>query len=210
MAALTLYGALLGSFAIVLWGTDLLYLQFTVQTLDAIVIGGFCIAFHESLWPLLSRSPNPRWYVIAAGWATVTFTVAAAMVGLLTKITRIEPILINPDFFQAGFGWPAIVFWTAVMPAIFEELAFRGVILESLTRLLARREAILVSAFMFAILHLSVFSLPHLVLIGAVLAWLRLRTGSLLPGMLLHFAHNLMCVVLEGSGTNACWSNTLS
>jgi membrane protease YdiL (CAAX protease family) len=83
------------------------------------------------------------------------------------------------------------------MPAVFEELAFRGVILTSLTRVMGSTEAGVVSAFMFMVLHLSVPSFPHLLLMGLALAYIRLKSGSVLPGMLLHFTHNLLCVVAE-------------
>ena len=32
---------------------------------------------------------------------------------------------------------------------------------------------------------------------GVALAWLRIKTGSLLPGMLTHFMHNLLVLLAE-------------
>ena len=59
------------------------------------------------------------------------------------------------------------------------------------------REAILVSAIMFAGLHLSPITFPHLIIMGSALAWLQVRTGSIYPGMVLHFCHNLWCCLAE-------------
>jgi membrane protease YdiL (CAAX protease family) len=47
------------------------------------------------------------------------------------------------------------------------------------------------------ILHLAIPSFPHLFVMGVALGWLRVHTGSLYPGMLLHFCHNLICVGWE-------------
>jgi len=57
----------------------------------------------------------------------------------------------------------------AIQPAIFEELAFRGVSYLRSARAEKKREVLLVSAMMFAILHLSIPSIPHLFLIGFAL-----------------------------------------
>jgi hypothetical protein len=46
--------------------------------------------------------------------------------------------------------------------------------------------AILVSSFLFAAFHMNVFLLPVLFVLGVALGVLALRSGSLLPGILLH------------------------
>ncbi len=97
-------------------------------------------------------------------------------------------------------GWPA---WSAVVlivvcPAVFEEIAFRGFLLERLTPLLGRRDALLLQGALFAILHMSPVVFPSHFVIGLALGWLRLRTGSLLPCMLVHGAWNLTVLLQEG------------
>jgi membrane protease YdiL (CAAX protease family) len=62
------------------------------------------------------------------------------------------------------------------------------------------REAVLISALMFMVLHLAVLSFPHLLVIGLVLGYVRVRSGSLYPCMLLHFTHNLLVVLAEMKG----------
>jgi uncharacterized protein len=96
-------------------------------------------------------------------------------------------------------GWPL---WSAFVlmaacPAVFEEIAFRGVIYERLRRVGGPREALIVQALMFSILHLlpAIF-ISHFV-IGLGLGWLRARTGSLIPGMLAHGLYNATLLLLE-------------
>ncbi len=51
---------------------------------------------------------------------------------------------------------------------------------------------------MFAALHFSVISFFYLFTVGMLLATVRRRTGSLYPGMLIHFLHNLVVITLFG------------
>jgi membrane protease YdiL (CAAX protease family) len=108
-------------------------------------------------------------------------------------------------FADAGWGWQWSILIVCVMPAIFEELAFRGFIQTSLARVLGDRDAIFASALMFAILHLSMVSIPHLLVLGIALAVLRLKTKSLYPGMVLHFSHNFLVVLSEHFGQVLPW-----
>ena len=93
-----------------------------------------------------------------------------------------------------------IVVLICVQPAVIEELAFRGAILGVLRDLLGTREAVIVSALMFMILHLAILSFPHLLLVGLALGYLRVRTKSLYPCMVMHFTHNLLVILAEATG----------
>jgi sodium transport system permease protein len=80
----------------------------------------------------------------------------------------------------------------ALLPALCEELAFRGFILTGLLRGFREHTAILLSAFLFALYQMNFFQLvPHFVL-GVLLALLAARAGSVLPAMLFHLAHNTL------------------
>jgi membrane protease YdiL (CAAX protease family) len=97
-------------------------------------------------------------------------------------------------------GWPP---WTAVllvvvMPAIFEEIAFRGFLQERLGALMGVRDALLLQAAWFAFLHLSPFVFPSHFVMGLCFGWLRLRTGSVVPSMVVHAAWNLTVLLQEG------------
>ncbi|MGH7223599.1 MAG: CPBP family glutamic-type intramembrane protease, partial [Gemmataceae bacterium] len=71
------------------------------------------------------------------------------------------------------------LFVFVILPAVCEELAFRGFILSGLRRRLRPWPAILLSSFLYALYQMNVLQvLPHF-LLGVVLALLVLRTGSL-------------------------------
>ena len=85
----------------------------------------------------------------------------------------------------------------ALVPAVFEELLFRGVLISQLVKLINRSGAIWVSAFTFAILHLSIVSLLWLLPAGLITGWMRFYTRQLWPGMLFHFIYNFTVITLH-------------
>jgi sodium transport system permease protein len=96
-----------------------------------------------------------------------------------------------------SLGMALVLF--AAIPAICEELAFRGFILTGLERGHRTRSAILLSALLFGFLHvlLSLFQqLFNATLLGVVLGLLAVRSRSILPGMLFHFINNGLAIVL--------------
>ena len=82
-----------------------------------------------------------------------------------------------------------------VFPAIFEELAFRGMLQGRLTAILGRREGILATGAAFAMAHGISIGTPFHIFLGFYLGFLRERSGSLLPGMGLHFLYNSAIVL---------------
>ena len=78
----------------------------------------------------------------------------------------------------------------AVLPALCEELAFRGFILTAAPPL-PPWTAVFLSSFLFASVQMNVFQfVPHFVF-GLVLGLIVLRTGSVAPAMVFHLVYNL-------------------
>lgn len=95
-----------------------------------------------------------------------------------------------------------LLFALAVVPAVCEEALFRGYLFAALERATSGGRAIWVSALLFGLFHVVVGSpasperfLPSAFL-GLVLGWLAWHSGSVLPGMLLHFLHNGLLLML--------------
>jgi len=81
----------------------------------------------------------------------------------------------------------------AVVAPVVEELTFRGVG-QSLLRFLGRWPAILLVGVAFGLAHGLVEALLVLVPFGIALAWLRDRTRSVLPGMVVHGLFNALAL----------------
>lgn len=164
---------------------------------DAIVI----VAFVAHEWSAVRGALRVSglglraWGLAALGFCAIGVVVEAWLFAgkwLFEVIMVLEPFRTH--------DWPA---WSAVVlvvvcPAVFEELAFRGFLLERLEPLIGRRDALLLQATFFAILHLSPVILPSHFWMGLVLGVLRVRTGSLVPCMCVHGAWNLYTLIGEG------------
>lgn len=130
------------------------------------------------------------------GVALGTMILLSAYFGLFHWL-GITSITVTAPFVKAT--WPVWSMYLAVsvMPAVIEELTFRGVIQTSLEHVFSRRDAWLIQAALFSILHLlpAIF-LSHFAM-GLCFGFLRNRSRSLYPGMLLHAAWNAMVVFHE-------------
>ena len=85
---------------------------------------------------------------------------------------------------------------TAVLPAIMEELLFRGVILQ-LLRPAGDLTALILSSVLFGVTHGTITQIPFAIVIGLVCGYFVLKTGNIYLGMVLHFLNNAIVVVLE-------------
>lgn len=82
------------------------------------------------------------------------------------------------------------VFSIAVIPAVFEEMYFRGFFYSPYRKAAGARTAILLSAFMFGIFHMNFQQAIYACFFGIVMATVRELTGSMWAGMLIHFVNN--------------------
>ena len=82
-------------------------------------------------------------------------------------------------------------FSLCVVPAVLEEIYFRGA-LQGIMRPSGSSVAIFAPALLFALLHLDLAQSITALVCGIFLGWLVERSGSILPGMLLHFINNTL------------------
>ena len=84
---------------------------------------------------------------------------------------------------------------TAIIPALVEEFAYRGVVLGVLKRH-DETFAIFASAFLFGLLHGNFVQIPFAFIIGLVAAFVRVKSDSMLPSILIHFGNNFFAVIM--------------
>lgn len=84
--------------------------------------------------------------------------------------------------------------FVAVLGPVMEELFFRGFAYKALRTRFGVNAAMGATAFFFALLHTSVVAFVPIFLLGLFLNYLYEKTGSLVPGMTAHMAHNLIMV----------------
>jgi tetratricopeptide (TPR) repeat protein len=83
-----------------------------------------------------------------------------------------------------------------VVGPIVEEILFRGLIYGALEKRLRVSGAILISSFLFALVHLQVVYFIPIFCLGVVLGWARWKANSLGLSMLLHVLNNGIALML--------------
>ena len=84
----------------------------------------------------------------------------------------------------------------AIVAPVVEELMYRGAGLSLLERF-GTPAAVIATAIAFGLAHGLFLALPALVLFGLVTAWVRLRTNSVYPSMLVHAAFNATSLIVS-------------
>ncbi|MDR0842278.1 MAG: ABC transporter permease subunit [Acidobacteriota bacterium] len=95
--------------------------------------------------------------------------------------------------------WQMVVF-IAILPDICEELAFRGTLLYGLHSRFHPVVLAVVSGVIFGLFHVDYFRIAQTGFLGIVLTAIALITGSIFPGMLLHFGNNAFSYLMSESG----------
>jgi membrane protease YdiL (CAAX protease family) len=89
----------------------------------------------------------------------------------------------------------------AVVPAICEEILFRGFLLGGLVAILdSPAKGIVLQALIFVLFHLDPWRLPEIIALGLFLGFLAQRSGSLLPAILAHALNNTISIALAAAG----------
>ncbi|MBQ4129281.1 MAG: CPBP family intramembrane metalloprotease [Ruminococcus sp.] len=83
----------------------------------------------------------------------------------------------------------------AILPALVEEFAFRGIILGSL-RKYSDGLAVLVSGIVFGLMHGNFTQIPFATVVGLILGYIVVKTNSLLPSIIIHFLNNFLSVTM--------------
>ena len=146
---------------------------------------------------------RPDWTTL--GWAAFAFFAAigfsllyAGVIGLfdldVLRSTCDEQI---PKEIQNNTGLfiTATVFAVAFAP-ICEEIFFRGFMLPGFGRSWGMPAAILVTALLFAAVHLSYKAMLQIFAIGAIFAFTYWRSGNLLSTVLAHFVFNTLSMTV--------------
>lgn len=154
----------------------------------------------------------PDWRTIPAALLLAAFLHPVANV-LQSAVTELYPIgegaksaLENIQLMLGGANIWQLLMVIALTPAICEELAFRGFILSGFRHIGHKWRAIALSAFFFGVIHGILQQSMLACLVGAVLGYLAVQSGSILPCMVFHLAHNSLAV-LNSRFTPALFEN---
>lgn len=139
-----------------------------------------------------------------AVWLGVLFSIPSGYVTALGVFRAVNVIIPAPQQLLERFsedvipkGMPAwqLILYIAVLPAICEELAFRGILLSGLRRKLRPAALVVGIGLIFGFFHVTLYRIAPTAALGMILTAIALMTGSVFPGMLLHAGNNALGVL---------------
>ncbi|HEX6761856.1 MAG TPA: type II CAAX endopeptidase family protein [Gaiellaceae bacterium] len=147
-------------------------------------------------WDLLALR-RPKSIARAAGYVVVTLVAIYVFEGVYGALTHPgNEQGLTPKHWESARAAPYVV--NALVICTFvpfvEELTYRGLGF-SVVRPWGRWPTILVVGLMFGLAHGLLVLLPVIVAFGCMLAWIRDRTDSVVPGMFAHGIFNLIALV---------------
>lgn len=137
------------------------------------------------------RAPESR--RAAAGWIAASIVLIWVIGALLNPFLEAgEEQGLVPDDWEsdraAAFAANFVI--VALVAPVVEELTYRGLGFAAVQQFFGGGVAVVVTALAFGLAHGLVIALPVLTIFGLILGWLRLRTRSLYPPIILHAIFN--------------------
>ena len=150
-------------------------------------------------------------------WPTVGISVLIAVAQAFVLFSALS--LIGIDLFYQGeelehrqqlFSGIAGALNACIFGPLIEEICFRGIVLDGLLKTRCRPWlAILISALLFALLHGLGANFVTALLFGILVGWLYWRTGSIIPGLIIHVTNNSLTAIDLSNQTNTFYLITL-
>ena len=104
-------------------------------------------------------------------------------------LTQLDDMLVNQPVYL-------LVLVVALMPAIGEELLFRGFVMGTLKKRCRPVVAIVVTTLIFAAYHMSLIKMFTIGIVGLGLTLVTYKTGSIAASICVHFLNNLLSVLI--------------
>lgn len=153
--------------------------------------------------PILNLVPVDKakisFYFEGTGVLLGLSVIGAVSSGIITVLLKDVGISVNNTIATPSLTPFAIVSYFiiyAFLPAFFEEIMFRGIILNLLKKY-SNGFAVFTSSILFALLHQNISQIPFAFISGAALALFAMRTNSIVVPMVMHFINNCFAVALS-------------
>lgn len=146
-------------------------------------------------------------YINRRPWFTLFWVICLAVGTIapssyLTELLKIELPADYEKLFSGIMGSDLGYMAVGVLAPIAEEIVFRGAILRRLADAMGHRRrwvAITLTALLFGIVHNNMAQGLNAFIIGLMLGWMYVRTGSIVPGIVFHWANNSIAFLLYRS-----------
>lgn len=133
---------------------------------------------------------------VALGVSVIGFA-SSSLLSLLLGVFGLQPVLSDMSLPQDPAAALVFLLHVTILAPLVEEIVFRGIIMGSLRRF-GDCFALLLSALLFAAVHLNLAQAPNAFLMGLVMGYFTISTGSLWTGVLIHMLNNSLVILLQG------------
>ena len=130
--------------------------------------------------------PSTILYALIFTWLSMPLTTLINAISMLFVENTVMEL--SGEILEVAF--PLMLFLMAVVPAFCEETLFRGVVYGGYRKHGDKFTAVLLSGFLFGIMHMNLNQAMYAFAIGVLLALLFEATDSIFPTMLFHFVYN--------------------
>jgi membrane protease YdiL (CAAX protease family) len=163
------------------------------------IVTVFFIRDRQSLTPLLIPATlNYKLLFLLLGGLTAFAFVVTHFAGFLNEnLFHVRPAGYYDLYRGATFPLLQCIVFTAVFPALFEEMAFRGILFNELGQIVPAGATIIITAMLFTVLHFSFISFLWIFPIGLLFGYLRSKYNTLAYGVAGHFVYNTGIVLFE-------------
>lgn len=201
------------------YGLKLFSIQYgSMQVMKVLLCTGLNSAIVVALFTGLKWCPVSRDYVRSRPWGTLFWAVLLAL-GMIIPLAWLEGLI--PDALKKDFVGELLAesldstegyFVICMLAPLAEEVVFRGAVITALVEWGKKKFgsgdlaaanmykiewlAIVVGAMLFALVHMNPAQIPHALIVGVLLGWIYVRTGSLVPCFIIHWINNSSAYVM--------------
>lgn len=181
-----------------------------VEQLVTLISGNLSLLLPFLLLVFVTRIPARQLINFRPFHASVTvpsmfIALGASVIGYMASITLssvlalfgLQPVMSDISFPEEPLAIFLFLLNLTVIAPIAEEIVFRGVIMNLLRRF-GDCFALLLSSLLFAAVHMNLVQMPNAFIMGLVIGYFSLCTGSLWTGVCIHMLNNALVMLLNG------------
>lgn len=142
----------------------------------------------------LKYKPNIREYMYALLFLLSHLLIFSNTIGILIQKIEVSEWLI--EAIDDMLIDPIIAFISlCVIAPVFEEIIYRGIILEQLSKRYSDFTSIMVSGLIFGLIHANIHQGVNAFFIGLIIGFIYIKTNSLILCMFWHFMNNFLVFI---------------
>ncbi|MDU1006557.1 MAG: CPBP family intramembrane glutamic endopeptidase [Clostridium butyricum] len=166
---------------------------------DVVAIIACFFIFRKGIKNYISfKKEVPSDFIVSGAFASIGVGIISSIIFLIYSIIinshGIE--IPSPDFSIPKETIYLILFfsYTCIIAPVFEEIIFRGYILNNM-RKYGNFTAIIVTSIFFAMFHFNLVQLVNPILMGIILAFVAVKSESIVPSIIVHMFNNIMAMI---------------